>query len=84
MSDGLSRLRGLAEQLPSGLVSDWIGTNHYELTTRTASGDHWWLCLGGSFESATENHCETVEGKRIGLLMDIAAEVARLRDEGLI
>lgn len=84
----LVRLRELAAQLPTDLVSDWEDTNHFELTSRPAVRDpnheYWWLCLGDYFRGFPGLPCETTEGKRIGLMMDIVAEVARLRDVGAI
>ena len=72
-----SRLRELASMLPEGLQSDWRDTNHYELTDGVAA---LWLAV---FDGARglHNPCDTEEGQRLGLLMDIAAEVGRLRDE---
>lgn len=74
MSD-LTRLRELASQLPKGLRSDWDCTNHFEL--QTPGRDFWWLVF-----SDMECDCDTVEGKRLGLVMDIAEEVSRLYHAG--
>ena len=82
---GLEKLRKLASGLPPKLNSDWDGTNHYELTSSGKSGEEldWWLMAGEGVDDHP-NACESEEGKRLGLIMDIAAEVGRLRDEGII
>lgn len=87
----LDRLRPLAElaaQLPPKLHSDWRDTNHYELTCRDVNAsddDFFWLMVGDGTQGIEDpNWCETETGKRLGLLMDIAAEVGRLRDEGVL
>ena len=69
----------LAEQLPRDLNSDWKDTNHYELTSGTAD-NYWWLMAGDGIEDIDGNPCETEDGKRLGLIMDIAAAVARLQE----
>lgn len=85
--DALVKLRELARRLPTGLESDWDGTNHYELTIRSGTdadgGEYWWLMVGDGVQGL-DNPCESETGRRLGLLMDIAAEVCRLRDEGAI
>lgn len=75
MAKYLSRLAELAKQLPPGLSADWYGTNHYEMHQN--GRDFFWLMVNdGEFDWDTE------AGKRMGLIMDIAAEVAKLRDTG--
>lgn len=83
MSDALTKLRELASRLPKGLHSDWRYTNHFELTTSDSADGYWWLDLCDGMPCYV-NNCETEEGKRRGLLMDIAEEVCRLKDEGLL
>lgn len=80
-----TRLSELAAQLPKGLHSDWRDTNHYELTVRDVSDvdDYWWLMVADGL-SDFANPCDTEPGQRFGLLMDIAAEVCRLKDEGVL
>jgi hypothetical protein len=73
----LSKLKQLAKKLPKGLHSDWDGTNHYELTAQ--GKEYFWLMVG---DGLGDSGCETVVGKRFGLLMDIAEEVGRLKDAG--
>lgn len=84
--DKLAKLKELASLLPPCLVSDWKNSNHYELTCqaydRKTEHDYWWLSLGDYFTGFNDSPCDTEVGKRVGLLMDIAEEVARLRDEG--
>lgn len=72
----MTRLAELGAQLPLGLHSDWDGTNHFELTT-PGGDEYWWLMVGDGIEDV-DNPCESQVGKRLGLLMDIAAEVSRL------
>ena len=78
MSEALKRLIELAEKLPKGLHSDWDGTNHYELTSWARENDeYWWLIMGQLFNSKLGYPedlipCDTEEGKRLGLIMDIA------------
>ena len=76
------RLRELAKRLPNGLGSDWDGTNHYELTT-PAGREYFWLMVGDGI-NGLENPCETEQGKRLGLIMDIAEEVCRLNENGVL
>ena len=64
----LNELLELIEQLPEGLRADWNYTNHYEMTS-SEEGKFWWLCLGGYI---ADINCQTEDGKKIGLLMDIA------------
>jgi hypothetical protein len=45
--------------------------------------EYFWLFVRECFEDI-ENPMESTIGKRFGLLMDIAEEVARLRDEGVL
>lgn len=82
MNDPLEKLKSLASNLPKGLRSDWENTNHFELTCE--GKEYWWLLLADSAEVFGESPMETEPGKRLGLLMDIASEVARLRDSGLL
>lgn len=74
----MDTLKELASKLPKGLRSDWDGTNHFELTS-SDSDDYFWLMVGDGLCGCT---CEDEFGKRFGLIMDVAAEVARLRDSG--
>lgn len=78
MTATLDRLKELAAQLPPKLGSDWDGTNHYELTCSGPEGYFWLMVRNFDSDSDTE------DGKRMGLLMDIAEEVCRLRDEGIL
>jgi hypothetical protein len=73
------RLKELVAQLPKGLRSDWKNTNHFELTTEVP-GDYWWLNLS----NMGELNCDTELGKCVGLLMDIAEELVKIRDEVII
>ena len=82
MTDSLHKLKTLAAKLPEGLNSDWEDTNHYEMTS--SGKEYWWLLLADSAEVFGENPMDTEPGKRLGLLMDIAEEVGRLRDEGTL
>lgn len=82
MNDPLERLRQLAAKLPKGLSSDWDGTNHYEMTS--GGKEYWWLFLSDVAESFGPSPMETESGKRLGLLMDIAEEVCRLKDNGIL
>lgn len=77
--DRLKKLAELASQLPTGLCSDWENTNHFEMTCEDA--EYFWLDLSDGLPDV-ECPDESTIGKRIGLLMDIAAEVGRLRDGG--
>ena len=76
--DRLKRLAELSSQLPKGLSSDWK-TNHFEMTCDDR--DYFWLFVSDGL-NGIENPNESEVGKRFGLLMDVAAEVSRLRDEG--
>ena len=76
-------LRELADRLPVGLQSDWDGTNHYELQA-SHRDEFFWLVLGDLLNERYDSPCDTEYGRRVGLIMDIAAEVGRLRDDGLL
>jgi hypothetical protein len=80
-SAAFCRLSELAKGLPKGLRSDWDGTNHFELTSDAE--EYWWLFLLEGLDDI-DDPMESDRGKRIGLIMDIAAEVANLRDHGLL
>ena len=73
MSEELKRLIELGEKLPKHLRSDWE-TNHFELTS-SQEDDYWWLILADLFRETykDESPCESEYGKRVGLIMDIAA-----------
>lgn len=76
------RLKELMGQLPKGLRSDWQETNHFELTS-AVKGEHFWLNLsepGGTIDSPFMDF-QTEQGRRVGLLMDIAEELVKIRDE---
>jgi hypothetical protein len=73
----LDELDVLVSQLPKGLHSDWKDTNHYELTS-TEKGEFWWLLLWDTFHDPNEIVCETVWGKRLGLIMDVAEKLKLL------
>ena len=77
----LGRLKDLAKGLPKGLTSDWAGSNHFEMNSD--EDEYFWLFVRECFDDI-ENPMESTIGKRFGLMMDIAAEVARLRDEGFL
>jgi hypothetical protein len=79
--DRLKKLAKLASQLPKGLCSDWEDTNHFEMTCDDAK--YFWLDLSDGLPDV-ECPDESIIGSRIGLMMDIAEEVGRLRDEGLL
>jgi len=68
MTPEMQYLKELVAKLPPGLRSDWEGTNHYELTC-SLPDEFWWLCLP---TGSVGNVSATEEGKRLGLLMDIA------------
>jgi len=78
-------LIAVAERLPSKLDSDWQDSNHYELHDNGAtaeSGDYFWLDFSDLLEylrkqGSDEMPCETDHGKRIGLVMDSVATLAR-------
>lgn len=74
------KLKSLAQKLPRGLGSDWDGTNHYELSC--GEKDYFWLMVGDGIEYMGDSPCDTEAGKRLGLIMDIAEEVCRLKDAG--
>lgn len=79
MSDPLARLRELCRDLPDDLVADWRGTNHFELHDHQCKdGKYWWLDL------TDFGNYDTESGQRAGLLLDIAAEVSRLKREGVL
>lgn len=79
--DSLVKLRELVAQLPTGLRADWQYTNHYELT---ATGEEfWWLNVLDLGDPGDTDIQGTEGGQRLGLILDIAAELGRLRDAGL-
>jgi len=74
------QLRTLARQLPKGLVSDWKGTNHFELQATGGEVEYFWLPVRGIADDPSDDKL----GERLGLVMDIVAEVGRLKDEGIL
>lgn len=64
-------LRKLVSRLPRGLRSDWQDTNHFELTD--GSDDYFWLDLSELVYPREANPCESELGRRVGLMMDLAA-----------
>ncbi len=78
----LAALLKLAENLPREMGSDWDGTNHYELTSTAKGTPYWWWSLTEIESPLESNTCETDAGKKLGLIMDIAATVSNLRDSG--
>lgn len=74
MTEELKRLIELGEKLPKHLRSDWDGTNHYELTSSAREDNYWWLIMGDLFRDLPKDviPCDTEDGKRLGLIMDIA------------
>jgi hypothetical protein len=83
MNNPLQHLANLAAQLPTTLVSDWRNTNHYELTAPDHD-QYWWWDLSNYNNSHDIDLQSTEYGKRMGLLMDLAAEIARLKTAGLL
>lgn len=87
MSDELTELLALVAQLPKGLRSDWDGTNHYEMTqSGNKEESYWWLDLSDylNWDSITkvlgQDFSDTEDGKKIGLLMDIAVKVKAVEE----
>lgn len=80
----LGKLKELADKLPVGLRSDWEYTNHWELTGE--GKDFWWLDLNSIAKPHNEEYFDAnnPEHQKIGLLMDIAEEVRKLIDSGVI
>ena len=77
------RLLELAKQLPGLLRADWESTNHFELTCQTKEASeknngYWFLDNDDLGEVAEKPDFEGESGKRVGLLLDIAAEVSRI------
>lgn len=76
MSDdtgALGRIKALLDELPQHIVADWIGTNHFELST---DDDTFWAVLRDGTKAIGDNPWETEEGRRIGLILDTAASYA--------
>jgi hypothetical protein len=84
MTDELKQLSELAAQLPKGLRSDWKNTNHYELHAPESKGEYFWWDLEEVQDPTEYDTQSTLAGQRLGLLMDIAEEVARLRDNNIL
>lgn len=75
--EALKELCDLAEKLPDKLLADWRNTNHYELTSDEVDG-YWWLVVRNALPRDEEKAaCETEEGKRLGLLLDIAEKLKK-------
>ena len=71
--DKMTALLDLAARLPPGLRSDWK-TNHFELTSAGEEEEYFWLCLRNLFPNGISARmpCDTEDGQRVGLLMDVA------------
>lgn len=76
----LQKLLELIAHLPPGLRADWDGTNHYELVTSFSDTDYWWLTLSDYL--VKDLNSATADGKRIGLLLDLA-ETAKAAEQHL-
>ena len=73
--DALIQLLALSEQLPDGLRADWMDSNHFELSCH--SDEYFWLELAELFNNEHNNWCKQELGKRVGLVMDIAATLKK-------
>jgi hypothetical protein len=76
-------LAALARQLPENLRSDWKNTNHYELTTDAEGrAGYWWLAPFDIVNPHENDTQATIPGQRLGLLLDIASTLSKLKDAG--
>lgn len=73
----LKRLLDLAKKLPKDLRADWQGTNHYELHE---TNEQFWLALGDMLSEDLQKLYlpDQIEGQRLGLVLDIVAEVSKV------
>lgn len=78
MADQFEKLRTLARKLPKGLSADWQYTNHYEFHTNDT--EFFWVIL----RDLPSLNFDTPFGQEVGNIMDIVAEVGRLKDEGIL
>ena len=76
-------LAALARQLPENLKADWKNTNHYELTTDAEGrAGYWWLAPFDIVNPHENDTQATIPGQRLGLLLDIASTLSKLKDAG--
>lgn len=80
MTDPFSRLRELCRDMPTDLIADWRGTNHYELTSPHTKDGYWWFIANNDDDWSEHDD----SGKRMGLLLDLAEELSRLKREGVL
>jgi len=71
LADAVKTVMDMIACVPDGIRADWRDTNHYELQSHDGD-EYWWLTLEG-FD------CKTEDGKRAGLLLDLAVAATKLR-----
>jgi hypothetical protein len=78
----IQKIQVFCEKFPKTPRSDWENTNHYEITD--PDGDaYFWLTLPDVFTNPGIYYPDTEEGKRVGLLMDLACQVPALLEHCL-
>lgn len=60
--------------IPKNLRSDWLGTNHYEITD-SEGYDYFWLIIPDIFMDKDRCVSDFDDGKRLGLVMDSFIQV---------
>jgi hypothetical protein len=63
--------------IPKNLRSDWLGTNHYEITD-SEGDDYFWLIIPDMFMDKERCVSDFNDGKRLGLMMDAFIQVPSL------
>lgn len=84
MADKVKRLLDLIAQLPKGITADWRGTNHFWLYVDPPPEYPWqyWWFSAQEFRDRTLFSDRRDEGRRLGLLLDLA-EAAKAAEEEL-
>ena len=78
----IAELRVLCDALPQELAADWDGTNHYEVNMLAPSYKWAWLDVPSIFE-VPGYWSDTVHGRRLGQLLDLACAARTALPEAL-
>lgn len=64
-------------QIPEGLKSDWLGTNHYEITDPNGL-EYFWLIVPEIFLDRNRCVSDFDDGQRLGLILDSFVKIPDL------
>ena len=76
ISEARARCEAAAE-IPADARADWDGTNHWEIQSATHTDGFWWLILWDVFDGKDTDPSGTENGKRLGMMLDLACAARR-------